>query len=53
MYDINMALEHFRKILEGQMEFKDDEGNVTLDLGGSTRVFEAKEIAAVRLRVEF
>ena len=30
-----------------------DEGNVTLDLGGSTRVFEAKEIAAVRLRVEF
>ena len=30
-----------------------DAGNVTLDLAGQTRVFEAKEIAAVRLRVEF
>ena len=30
-----------------------DAGNVTLDLGGPTRVLEAKEIAAVRLRVEF
>ena len=30
-----------------------DAGNVTLDLGGQTRVLEAKEIAAVRLRVEF
>lgn len=31
-----------------------DAGNVTLDLGGGqTRLYEAKEIAAVRLRVEF
>ncbi len=40
------------KLWEGKLAGY-DEGSVTLDLGGETRVFEAKEIAAVRLRVEF
>ena len=30
-----------------------DAGNVTVEWGGQTRVYEAKEVAAVRLRVEF
>lgn len=40
------------KVIEGALVAYDD-GNVTIEVGGQTRVYEAKDVAAVRLTVQF